>query len=285
MFADDTIAYCSSTYFPDVINNLQLTIKELHSWAILNGMVIHPGKSKIMLISNKPFIGPIPKISMGEKCIEFVNEAECLGITLDSKLSFSQHIQKSSRLYNLKLKKLKRMKRLSYKVLETFYFKAILPCVLYAISVWGNCSSSKFKPLESIHAHAARIIYDLPNHVNDDESIVQANWKPLSFYYKRRILCLMHQVYYEKGEECIAKRFRKVNKCYSLRNKIKFVVPSLTKESERRTFRYQGARLWNEIPDCLKEIESYDLFKFNINKYSNMLNQFTFTKEIVSIRN
>ena len=282
MFADDTIAYCSSTCFPDLINNLQLTIKELHFWATLNGMVIHPGKSKIMLMSKKSFIGPIPKISMGDKGIEIVNEAECLGITLDSKLSFSQHIQKSSRLYNLKLKKLKRMKRLSYKVLETFYFKAILPSVLYAISVWGNCSSSKFKSLESIHAHAAKIIYDLPNHVNEHESIVHANWKPLSFYYKRRILCLVQQIYYEKGEECIAERFQKVNKSYALRNKIQFKVPTLSKESERRTFHYQGARLWNAIQDCLKEIESYDLFKSNINKHSNMINQFSFAKEIIS---
>ena len=62
----------------------------------------------------------------------------------------------------------------------------------------------------------------------------------------------MYQVYYEKGEECIAKCFLEVNKCYSLRNKIKFKAPFLNKESEKITFRYQGARLWNEIPHCLR---------------------------------
>ena len=59
-------------------------------------------------------------------------------------------------------------------------------------------------------------------------------------------------------------------------------MPTLSKESEQRAFQYQGARLWNAIPDCLKEIESYDLFKSNINKHSNMINQFSFAKEIIS---
>ena len=51
------------------------------------------------------------------------------------------------------------MKSLSPKVLESIYFKGVLPSVTYGICVCGNCFISIFQDLENSHMRAARIIH------------------------------------------------------------------------------------------------------------------------------
>ncbi len=49
--------------------------------------------------------------------------------------------------------------------------------------------------LENCHVRAAKMVYNVINLPN--EQIVEiVNWKPISDIYKKRILTLMHYVYY-----------------------------------------------------------------------------------------
>ena len=52
-------------------------------------------------------------------------------------------------------------------MLETLYFKTVIPSVLCAVVVWG--SGSKFKELELIHIRAARLIHKLPKGMTNED--------------------------------------------------------------------------------------------------------------------
>ena len=54
---------------------------------------------------------------------------------------------------------LRRINFLSTSILETFYYKIVIPSVLYGIVIWG--SGLKLKDLDVIHIRAARLICKL----------------------------------------------------------------------------------------------------------------------------
>ena len=60
---------------------------------------------------------------------------------------------------------------------------------MHGIVVWGNCSSAMLNSLNPIHDRAARLIHDQ----DDPQSL---NWLPLSYFYKRRLLLFMFDVFF-----------------------------------------------------------------------------------------
>ena len=53
-----------------------------------------------------------------------------------------------------------------------------------------------FNELEKIHEKAARLIYKIPA---ARDPLSSANWKSLSYIYKRRLSLVMHDIYYENA--------------------------------------------------------------------------------------
>ena len=94
---------------------------------------------------------------------------KCLGLTIDNRLSWQDHIRNICKLFNKKLAVLKRIKFLSHSILESIYFNSIIPSVVYNIVVWGSVSSALMEDIERIHMRALQIVYKLPMTTPTDE--------------------------------------------------------------------------------------------------------------------
>ena len=81
--------------------------------------------------------------------------------------------------------------------MEKIYFQGILPASTYGIAVWG--SSASLEALEKVHRRAAKVIHKLPKNTREDIVLDSVNWKSIEHIYKRRIACLMHQIYTNRG--------------------------------------------------------------------------------------
>ena len=66
---------------------------------------------------------------------------------------------------------------------------------MYGISVWGNCSVAKLAHLTKIHLSAAKLIFKLPE-IPGLLTVLPSSWKPISYLYKLRLLCLTHKLFY-----------------------------------------------------------------------------------------
>ena len=51
------------------------------------------GKSEAMILTHKPFSGPLKPVMLGNKVLDFVTETKCLGIIIDNQLSWLSHIE------------------------------------------------------------------------------------------------------------------------------------------------------------------------------------------------
>ena len=111
-----------------------------------------------------------------------------------------------------KVKLLRRFKSLPSQILEPIYFKGILPSVTYGISVWGNCSEAKLDGLEKNHLSAAKLIF---------KQQIPPSWKSLSYFYKKRLLCLTHKAYYGLCPEQVAAIIKKSPNLRNMRDNFK----------------------------------------------------------------
>ena len=128
-------------------------LQQLHSWARLNCMSIHPIDTEIMFISKSSFIGPIPPITLDNHLINCTTQSSSLGVTLDNKLSWTPHIKSIAANFNAKTNKLKQIKSFDLRTLESIYFKGIQPSTTYCISLWGILDP---RPLLGLRASVMR---------------------------------------------------------------------------------------------------------------------------------
>jgi len=66
MFADDTTSYCIKNTHDEAFVEVQMILNQLNKWAGKNGFSIHTaiGKTEVMFISRKKFVGPVPEFSL-----------------------------------------------------------------------------------------------------------------------------------------------------------------------------------------------------------------------------
>ena len=189
-----------------------------------------------MIISRSIFLGPLPALRYGTKTIELKSTSKCLGLTIDNKLSWQDHIRNVCNLFNKKLAVLKRIKFLPQSTLESIYFNSIIPSVVYNIVVWGSASPSLMEDIERIHMRAISIVCKLPMTTSADEIKKLRQWNPISLYYVKRLLVLTYQSYHSLNTEDLNILISKVKINYSLRNSLNVEVPRPRSEIGRSSF-------------------------------------------------
>ena len=214
-------------------------------------------KTEAMLITAKPSVGPLKKLSFGKDNIKFVNVSRSLGVYIDSQLKWDKQVSMAAKSYSAKLSQLKRLRYLPKSVLEKIYYQTIVAGVVYCMPVWGTCSPSQFNELELIHERAARIIFNLPRNVN---VLQKANWRPLEYICKKRVATLMHDIYYEKAPTDLLNLFEKQSQTRT-RQKHCFEIVRPRSEIGRTALRYHGPITWNALLTETKECKNRITFK------------------------
>ena len=90
MFADDTTLNASHTSVVSVQEALQTSIYEVCEWYSKNAMVLHPTKTKSMLLATKQKhqLRPLTlNLNLKDSLIEQVHEHRHLGVILDDEFS------------------------------------------------------------------------------------------------------------------------------------------------------------------------------------------------------
>jgi hypothetical protein len=77
MFADDAIPSCIRDSLQDAFSNMYKIIEEVGIWSCLNGFSVHTdkGKTKVMFLSRKSFIGPLPNFTLYSISIQVLTTA------------------------------------------------------------------------------------------------------------------------------------------------------------------------------------------------------------------
>ena len=239
-------------------------------------MQANASKFQAMVIKSYPGLVRID-FNVSNEVLTSVDFVKLLGVQLEGKLNFDHHV--SASCWRASLKILSRIGRFSseycpIKLYESF----ILPNLLYCSIVWHFGSKSSALKVEKVNKRALRVVLD--DYVSSYSELLKTRRSSL---YISRIKTIATAIYKCKNDinpAFVGDLFTShdpnhhsatppLPPPYSLINGEKFEQPIVnTKSFGLNAFRYEGAKIWNELPTHIKG--SYDLnnFKGKIRKWS-----------------
>lgn len=138
---------------------------QLHQWYTNNGLALNIPKTKYILISNRnTTTSEALPLYLNNTLIKQENTIVQLGITIDSKLSLDQHVNKIVTDSNNKAYSIRKIRHLlNYEEAKLIYTSIIRPKLEYCSSLFLNLNKSQIKKLESAQNKSIRIICRAPN--------------------------------------------------------------------------------------------------------------------------
>ena len=161
LFADDTNAFYSDTNVKALNQTLNNELIKVSKWLQVNKLTLNiKKKTQVILFNakNKKVKEPL-KLKINGENIKQVNSTKFLGIIIDSKLTWKQHIahiqHKISKTTGIICKT---RHYVSLKVLRMLYYTLIYPYLHYGNIVWANTYQSNLDPLKKLQKKIIRMI-------------------------------------------------------------------------------------------------------------------------------
>ena len=149
LFADDTNIYYEDVSLISLEKKVNNELKKLNLWLNVNRLSLNIAKTNFVIFHpyNKPLKGSIT-IKIKKKAIVEKSAIKYLGVTIDSTLSWKDHILNIS-------KKISRAIGVMYKIrpfiniaiMKNLYYALIYSHLVYAIQVWGSACDMHLKKI------------------------------------------------------------------------------------------------------------------------------------------
>ena len=197
------------------------------------------------------------------------NTVKLLGIPFDSKLNFDVHITNLCKKAGKHLNAIRRIsKYLDEQCRKTLYHAFILSHFNYCCIVWHHCDASSAIKVEKIQKRALRVI--LNDYTSSYEELLVKSGQPLLFISRLRAIVLETYKSVNRLNPSFLHDLFLVNQNgYNLRSGISLDQPRVrTEKYGIQSVRYQGARLWNQLPSEIKNAESLQFFKKQLMKWN-----------------
>ena len=262
-FADDNTPYCIERDIMTLLVNLEADTFSVLNWFRINEMKPNQGKCHLMVAEvdhrnydSKSFI------FLEGAFLESEEQVRLLGVDIDQKLKFEEHLNTIISEANKKLNALMRVSKFMSQDRLRILLKAFIESLFnYCPLLWMFQSITLNKKLNKLHMRALRVVYK-DNSLTFEQMLEKDN----SFsIHERNLQKLAIEMYKVKNNLC-PKPFRDL---FSIKTNGKgFVLPKIrTVNMGEETVRYRGPKTWDMVPDEIKEAETLDIFKHRIKKW------------------
>jgi len=198
--------------------------------------------------------------------ITTVDNLKLLGVTIDSKLNFTDHVSSICKKASQTIGVLVRLGNLIPTKAKLVLFKsAVLPYLTYCHLVWHFCKSSDARKLERLQERGLRAVYR-DKHESYSKLLKRAE---LPILMNRRLQDICIPMYKLKHKLCptyISNIFNDHNSSYFLRQS-DFSNPCYnTVTYGKHSLRYLGPRLWGKLSSDVRSAKNLNTFKNKIRK-------------------
>ena len=270
LFADD-----GALYFDNVDRNEYKNVKDdmenIMNWLSINKLSLNDDKTKIMIFDSKEFVDKIDvktqnyAITIKE---EKVRKKKYLGLVLDHKLTFVEHIEYIKKKIAKRIGAMYKSKNLlPLKYRKMFANSLMLPYFDYLDNIWNKTYKSKLLELDILYKKIAKIALDY-NRLERSKKVYQdMKWLPLHLRRQLHMSTYMYKIINGMSPPQLRDKFIYITGG----SRDGYKCNLYTKKSKtHRQFYYLGAKCWNVLPQSIRHVE--DAKKFS-NTLKNQLLQ------------
>ena len=276
LFADDTTVFMSHSD-PQVLQNVfHQEIVKLFNWFLNNKLIVNYDKTKLMVFTNRNIDFNNVNKRVNEFSFECVNSLKFLGVIINHKLKWNEHINAVCNKLAKNIGILYKVQFYPLDILKMLYHTLITPYLNYCSTVWANFNKSDMERLLKLqkkavriithsqyHAHSAPLFYEL--HILNVNDMGKFYIAVLMFLCHKRLLPSFLLTCFDLNQDVHN---------YNTRNASNYHLPKIRTTCMKNSFFFQGPVIWNSIPPEIKSSNTLNLFKtkfkqFLLNNYNN----------------
>ena len=164
-YADDCAALAGGRRLDHALKKLQKMLDELTAWGKTCGLKFNPEKSIAVVFTRRRKIPPF-HLKIDGKDIEYKKEVKYLGITLDSKLHWTRHIEDRIAKAKRFLHCITQITRNNWgpkpKLMRWAYTGMVRPMLCYGAMIWGHRAPALADKLRRINRMALNTFAHFP---------------------------------------------------------------------------------------------------------------------------
>ena len=282
LFADDTTVFCSSPDLHNLHRKINYDLEYLTEWFRANKLSLNVGKTHHVLFNNvhtnRPD-GPTGNLNLnikiGNNIIERRDSVKFLGIHIDSKLDWHDHINSVKNKISSSSYAISKVKHLlNKKHLITLYYSMVYPYLDYGITLWGSSHSSYVNKLFSMQKKVVRNIAGASYNAHSDPIFKKLKLLKLSDIYETKISKMMYEHNNGTLPSALNEMFTDNTSIhnYNTRNKNNPHIENRRTCTASKSIRHSGPVIWYKIKNDIKYMKTSKSFinklkKNTINNY------------------
>ncbi len=213
-------------------------------------------------------------IAIGNEPLEKVQTYKYLGMWMDATLNWHHHIDKMRSKISQRLGVFKRVRSyLAEDLAKTLYNTMILPLFDYCDTIYGRTDKCSLQKLQRLQNRGGKIILRVPTDTSTASVLTQLKWIPLTKRVSFHTNILMYKTHHSIAPGYLSRQFSLVEHKYNTGYRIQIMLnfPKIKLDIIKRSFRFNGAKHWIELPLECKAVESLVIFKKLVLKYLSTL--------------
>ena len=197
LYAEDTTAYASNTDISGLKLSLNKDLENLSSWFASNYLSVNSRKTQATILGKHSHE---PALHIGDSVIEIIGLLNILGVCIDDKLSFKDHLSTVLRKVYAKVGAMKRLRKLVPADISLMLYKAyILPHLEYCSPLLLGINKTLNKKLESANYYALKALLNFGNSLDYDSILSAVNMQSLKHRRYYQSLALLFKCIKEMG--------------------------------------------------------------------------------------
>lgn len=271
LFADDTNVFIEGNNIDTIIEKMNLEMNKLVEWTIANKLSLNVDKTNYMIFKTKgKRVQSRLSVNINNKPLKQVKSSKFLGVIIDEHLSWNEH----TKYLKSKLSKAigilcKARKVLNVSTLVTIYNSFIYPYLTYGVEVWGNAVECNIKPIITLQKRAIRMINSAHYRAHTPPLFKRLNLLPFKDVFTSSVAKVMFKIMKNLTPRFLKDMFTVNSNLHHhiTRQCHKLHIPMARTNIRKKSFRYEGVHIWNNIMSKINLECTFATFKRRIKEY------------------
>lgn len=164
LFADDTAITSTSMRHQMAVQRVQHYADLLTTWFNTWRLKVNATKSQAVTFTRRRVLDNVPDLRVADGTVPWTSKAHYLGVTLDSKLTWKNHVDELASRVNRRMAMLyplyKRRSPMSVSNKVLIYKQVLRPAITYACQIWGTAAKTHLKKLHTLQNRYLRTAVD-----------------------------------------------------------------------------------------------------------------------------
>lgn len=267
LFADDTIVYISGTDIEELSEKMNDDLNRLLKFLNYYKLKLNSKKSKYMIISTKK-CNSQNIIKIGGDVLERVEEMKYLGCIIDEKLNFNGNCDYVCKKMAKKINFFSRIaNKLNRNTRVIVYNTILAPHINYCSTILFLSNQTQVERVQKLQNRAMRIILSQKRDTNIQVMLNKLEWMSVRQKLVADVLTFVYKTINNLQPEYLSACFQTNENCYVTRQTNLLKLPLYKKSATQRSLMYEGAKIYNDIPNNIKQCNSLSIFKNLIRIY------------------